>query len=218
MSKRACTTSNNTTNKKQRTFLPPTVFKQVLAYCSPANTLHKQMWARIQPVVEFQPYEEQDENDGFVYPVYRYVRDTQTGCTGKKILTERGDVHANYRNCIECAQSVLDTDTQYDVDCDEFTIEPGHPTQCDSVGYSMIRCSNCVCVCGEDFNIGKYEDGTWRCENESCEHRIPDSSGCCEGRCDTWMPKTKLNSITEEDGTYLICTPCILKYPADYLK
>ena len=151
MSKRACTTSNNTTDKKQRTFLPPTVFSQVLAYCAPVNALHKQMWSRIQPVTGFINDDPTEQHDGFDEPVLRYVRDTQTGCTGKKIITENSSAHANYRNCFECAQPVLNTDKKYYFDCDDWTIEPGHNVPCEIGGHNVIRCSNCVCVCGEDI-------------------------------------------------------------------
>jgi hypothetical protein len=144
MSKRTYPISNNTRNKKQRTFLPANVCKQVLAYCAPAHTLHKQMWSRIQPVNEFPNGDPYQICEGFDIPVHRYVRDTQTGRTGKKIITENSSTYANYRNCIECAQSVLNTDTQYEFDCDEFTTEPGHTVPCEMGSFSMIRCSNCV--------------------------------------------------------------------------
>jgi hypothetical protein len=148
MSKRACTTSNTPTKKSC------TLKRSYAFYCPHGYEKHfdlykhehQILWSRIQPVTEFINGDPYEVRDGFDEPVLRYVRDTQTGCTGKKIITENSSAHANYRNCFECAQPVLNTDKKYYFDCDDWTIEPGHNVPCEIGGHNVIRCSNCVCV------------------------------------------------------------------------
>jgi len=214
MSKRACTTSNNTSNKKQCTFIPQNAFKQVLAFCAPPHTLHKQMWSRIQPVNDFINGDPHHDTlcPGFENPVHRYVRDAQTGRTGKKIITETSWAFTNYRNCYECEQAVLDTDKQYDYDLDEFEPEPGHNVPCEIGGFGMIKCKNCVrlcAVCEDEESIGRFEDEEWYC----VEH-MPDDTIWCQGNCNTWLPRAKLNRV----GTSVVCTPCFMQTPFDFLR